>query len=198
MHIKLILYINFEQSIACTEVRSSSIGALPSKMATVDSKEYTWAVLYLVGCKENPFTKAPIIPDTLLAAQAIVGIDQEERYVNYNGSIANGLNAQYKLFMLCSGDFFKHLDNIVDLSNAFFNYLRCQIVEIAIGRETAYSLCTSVFPPMTQKNVALRALLTLDEVKFLTKNQAPLDQIAPLRFNPHPQLEENITRYNLK
>ncbi len=162
-------------------------------MASIACKDYDWAVLYLIGCTNDPFTKVPLIPNTVLTAQAIVGLKPEERHKNFNGSVANGVIAQYKIYMLCGGEYFIHMDNIVDLLNSFYGYLRTQLFE-AIDRESAYTICTSVFPPITKPNLALHALLTPYEVKFLTRSQAPVAYIEPIIFNPRAIMEENVVK----
>ncbi len=164
-------------------------------MATfVDCKEFKWAVLYLVGSPSRPFTKAPIIPDTVLAAQAIVGITtDEQRFITYNGTIANNLVAQYKLFMLCGPEYMAHVNNIVDITNAFYNYLR-SVVSPGLDRETAYSLCTAIFAPMTKKGVAIRALLSPYELKYIMRSNLPVAKIEPIRFQPHEEFEEDVVK----
>ncbi len=163
-------------------------------MAVVDSKEYTWAVLYLIGCAESPFVKAPVVADTFLAAQAIVGLSDTDRFVNCNGSVAHDVHAQYKPFMFCGPEYFAHLSNIVDLTNWFYNYVRT-VVDPNMGRETAYALCTSIFPAMTRKDSALHVLLSRDEVKYLMNSPKPVTDIEPIRFNPHEVMEETVVKY---
>ena len=157
-------------------------------MAFVESKEFTWAILYIIGIKENPFVKVPIVTDTLLAAQAVVGISPEERNVNFNGSVANHVNTQYKVYMLCGPNFFLHLDGIVEIVNAYYDYLRSRLVDHEIDRETAYSICTSVFAGTTSPKMALRALLFSYELKYITGRE------KPVRFEPHPIMDEDVVK----
>ncbi len=162
-------------------------------MAVVDSSEYTWAVIYIIGCSTDPFAKAPIVPDTVLAAQAVVGLTQEKRMVNYNGTVANGVIAQYKVYMFCGPEFFPHVSEIVDILNWFYGYLRSD-VDPFMSRETAYAMCTSVFPAKTDRSRALRALLSPLEVKEMTRSNADMSAMEPIRFGPHPIMEDEIIR----
>ena len=157
--------------------------------------EYTWAILYLVGCKERPFAKTPVVPDTVLAAPAVVGLTDEDRMKNFNGTVAHNTIAQYKVFMFCGPQFFAHLDAIVDITNSYYDYLRTALVVHDVDRETAYALCASVFAPVTQHDSALRALLTRHEIKYITKSAADPIDIPPIRFNPHPVYEDSVMRY---
>ncbi len=159
----------------------------------VDSTEFKWAIIYLIGCSRNPVTKAPIVPDTVLAAQAVVGINEQQRFVNNNGTVANSVTAQYKLYMLCGPEYFTHVSNMVDLVNSFYHHVRSNVGS-GLARETAYAFCTAVFPPVTMKGAAIRALLKADEIKSLTKNPADLPDIQPIRFNPHPMMEEDVVK----
>ncbi len=159
-------------------------------MAIIESTEYTWAVLYLIGCSEDPFIKAPIVSDTVLAAQAVVGLTDNKRFINYNGSVAHGVRAQYKLFMLCGSDFFGHISNIVELANWFYSYVRT-VIDPQMDRETAFALCTSILPPMTQKDTVLDVLLSPDEVKHMLNSP---DRTA-ISFQPHPIMEMDIVKY---
>ena len=162
-------------------------------MATfVDSEEYDWVILYLIGC-EDPFTKVPIVANTVLAAQAVVGLSQEARFVNCNGTVANGVVAQYKTFMFCGPEFFQHVDNIVDIINAFYRQVRTK-PDFYMDRETAYGFCMSVFPPTTKPEVGIRALLRRHEVKSITKSSALLSDIQPIRFEPHAVMDRNVVR----
>ena len=162
-------------------------------MAAVDSSEFKWAVLYLIGCSENPFVKAPIIPDTVLAAQAVVGLEEKQRFVTYNGTVANGVVAQYKLYMLCGPDYFTHVSNMVDLINSFYHYKR-STVGSGLARETAYAFCTAVLPPVTKEGSAIHALLRAYEIKALTRSSSEPTAIKPIRFNPHPLMEEDVVK----
>ncbi len=160
----------------------------------VDSKEFQWAVIYLIGCAESPFCKAPIVPNTVLAAQAVVGLTQEARFMNCNGTVANNVKAQYKRFMFCSPEFFAHVDGIVDLTNSLYNYLRSDPGNFYMTRETAYAFCVAMFPPTTDPGRGLHAVLSLYEVKALTGVQgAPADQ-EPIRFFPHKLMEEDVIK----
>ncbi len=159
----------------------------------VDSVEYTWAVIFVVGCLDEPFVKIPVVRDTVLAAQAVVGLTHEDRFVNCNGTIANNVRGQYKLYMLCGPEYFAHVDNIVDIVNWFYKYLRTE-VDAAMDRETAYALCTSIFPAMTVKDRALHVLLTPFEIRLLTKSKEPVSAIKPIRFEPHPIMDKDVVR----
>ncbi len=157
--------------------------------AVVDSEEFTWAIIFVIGCTENPFIKVPIVRNTVLAAQAVIGIaDEERRLVNFNGSVANGVLAQYKLYMLCGPQFFSHVSSMTELVNAFYNYLRSTLLEHGIDRDTAYAMCTSVFPKHTEKDTAVRPVLTQYEVKFITGKE------MPIVFEPNHPMEENVVK----
>ncbi len=159
----------------------------------VASADYTWAIIYLIGCAEDPFTKVPIVPNTVLAAQAVVGLKPEERYKNFNGSIANDLRAQYKVYMFCTDDYFTHLDEIESIANAFFVYTRNKLNE-RIERESAYALCTAIFPPTTTRGKSLQALLTPHEQQYLTKSNVPLADLVPIVFHPRPAISKDVVK----
>ncbi len=163
-------------------------------MAFVESKEFKWAVLYLIGCSNEPFVKAPIVPDTVLAAQAVIGLSEDERSVNCNGLVAHKLVAQYKVYMLCGSKYFYHVDNIVDIANWFYKYLRTE-VDPNMDRETAYFLTTSVFPPTTRDEMGLHAIMTDAEVKAMLKTPAPIGDIPAIRFYAHGEVDEEVVRY---
>ncbi len=162
-------------------------------MALVDSREYTWAVLYIIGCSKDPFIKAPVIPDTVLAAQAVVGLTEADRFVNCNGSIGNGVYAQYKPYMFCGPEFFSHVDNIVDIMNWFYNYLRSH-VDPDMARETAYAVSTSIFPAMTDSKRPLQPVLSPLEVKKMTNSNLDVDTIVAITLKPHPLMGEDVIK----
>ncbi len=161
----------------------------------VDSSEYTWAIIFLIGCKNEPFVKTPIIPNTVLAAQAVVGLNQDKRFVNCNGTVANNLVAQYKPFMFCGPEYFVHMDKIVELTNSFFDFVRFGSHSEYVDRDTAYGMCMAMLPATTTPDAGLHALLTPFEVKELTRNPAAARDVDPIRFEPRPIMEENVVRY---
>ncbi len=155
--------------------------------------DVTWAVIYIVGCRENPYTKVPLVPNTVLAAQAVVGVTQEGRLMNCNGSIANNITAQYKIYMFCGPEYFTHLDNIVDLLNAYYSYLRYGLPD-EVDTETAFAISTAIFPARTSKDVAMHANLMPIAIKTITRSKANLMDIKPIRFNPRPVMSEDVVK----
>ncbi len=154
-------------------------------MASFDER-HTWAIVFLpaISAPGNPFLKVPITPDTDLDSLAASrGLTQYERLQTHNGTIGTGHIVKYRVFMLCHDTFFKDLSEIQAIANGFFNYLH-EWVDPAIHYDTAYAMTTSVFPPTTRSNLALRALLTPDELIAITRSPRQPGEVEPIRFWP--------------
>ncbi len=160
----------------------------------VASADFSWAVIFLVGCKKDPFTKTPLVPNTVLSAQAVVGLEQEQRLVNCNGSVANNMVAQYKIFMFCGAEFFGHVTNITELLNAYFEYLMTYpYAEFA--RDTAYTMCMALLPGETKRGVGLHVNVSPFHLKAITRNPGNLTDIKAIRFEPHPLMDPEVVKY---
>ncbi len=152
------------------------------------AEKHTWAIIFLptvsAADEESSFIKVPITEgtdiDTLAESR---GLTQYERLVTHHGSIGTGHITDYKVYMLCHSTFFMDISGMVELVNGFFKYLR-QWVDPAIHFETAYALTTSVFPPATRSDLAIRALLTPDELLTITRSARQPGEVEPIRFFP--------------
>ncbi len=158
---------------------------------------FQWAILYLPSSAagHEPFIVAPVVPDTYLAAQAVMAAKEpeENRFVTYTESIAHNLSMSYRIYMLAHGNFFRAVFGIVELLNGYFKYCLTRI-DKDMAMDTAYALCTAVFPYTTNADMALHALLAASELKAITKSRRHVWDVEPVRFEPEELPEENITK----
>ena len=155
--------------------------------------DYEWAILYLPHAEKDPFVKMPLIYDTYLGAQGSIGIDTRTRLEIHNGDIAYNVYSTYRIFMLLHSSFQRSIDPIVEITNAFYEYC-LQDIDCTMARETAYSLCTSVFPPVTIKDVGIHVLLTLFELHKITNVNSDIHYLKGLNFDPDAELDQHLTR----
>ncbi len=157
---------------------------------------YPWAIVYIEACVDAPFVKVPVFTKSPLRRHASDGLTDLTRFNDYEEHLIAGDAPdpiKFKVFMLCGEDFFAHATDITDLSNAFFYYLRAE-VDPSMARETAYAMCTAVFPPTSLTETGIHALLTLSEVKYITKDPKPLNDIAAIRLYPHLPMHDAIVK----
>ncbi len=158
--------------------------------------EFKWAIVFLPAVSDpgRPFIKVPVIEGTKVHSLAASrGLSQYERLETHRGSIGTGHDTSFRVFMLLHENFFKDISSIVDITNGFFHYLY-EWVDPAIHYDTAYAMATSVFPPTTRSNIALRALLTPDELISITRSARQPGDIEPIRFFPRQPPEVEIAR----
>ena len=133
----------------------------------------------------DPFVKMPLIYNTFLGAQSTVGLTTLGRMETYKGDVTINVYATYKIFMFVHEEFFRHLDNVLQLLNGFYSYCYNH-VDTAIGQETAYALCTSLLPTITKPDLALHILLTATEIKTITNDVRRVEDISSIIFEPAP------------
>ncbi len=155
--------------------------------------DFEWAIIYLPTLASDPFIKVPIPLESCLAGQAAVGIDTTygSRMQTYSGTIANNVFSTYKILMICHDSFFRHMDNMVDLANAFYRYCFSKI-DPSMSRDTAFALTSSLFPAETKRDWAIHVLLSPQEVKDLMKDPRPAREIFPVILNPIDPPEESV------
>ncbi len=156
-------------------------------------KRYDWAILYLPHADHEPFVKVPLVYDTYLGAQASVGIDNMARLETHKGDVAYDVYATYKIYMLLHSEFFKYLDQMIEIVNAFHEYC-LKDIEPTMSLDTVYTLCTSVLPPVTKEEYGIHVLLTPLEIKDMTKSSKDLRDIDSIYFEPAPLPEGMVTR----
>ncbi len=164
-------------------------------MAAFDVK-HNWAIIFFpsVVPPGRPFVKIPIVEGTDVHSLADSrGLTQYERLITHHGSIGTGHDATYRVFMLLHDNFMREMSGIVEIANGFFHYLY-EWVDPSIHYDTAYAMTTSVFPPATRPDLAIRALLTADEVIHITRSPRQPGEIEPIRFWPQPPPESGIAR----
>ncbi len=157
-------------------------------------EEYTWAIIYVPALipGNTPFFKIPIEPNTTVEAVAKDGLNERTRF-DLHSEVMGKVSVDFRMFMTLSEHFFAQLDDIVAIINAYFAYARSTIDPDMLPG-TAYALCMSVFPPRTFKDSSIHALLTLEEVKTLTKSSSPIEDIYPIRLDPHRPMDPVVVR----
>ncbi len=154
-------------------------------------KRFHWAILFLPHSTENPFIKVPLVYDTYLGAMSSIGLDQTTRLHMHKGDVAYHVFATFKIYLLLEDTFFKHLDSMVEIANAFYKYCFSDL-DPNMAPDTAYSLCTSILPPVTREDYGIHVLLTALEVKVLTKSEKELKEIESVYFPPSPMPEKAL------
>ncbi len=160
-------------------------------------ENFQWAILYLPtsAASQEPFVVVPVIADTYLAAQSLIATEEpeENRFITYNETIAYNLSVSYRIYMFTHGTFFRSIFGMVEILNGFFDYSLTKI-DPNMAVDTAYTLCTAIFPFTTKPNLGLHALLPASEIKAITKFKGPVSKVAPLRFEPDEIPEEDVLK----
>ncbi len=106
-------------------------------------KRYEWVILYLPHASNNPFIKMPLVYNTYLGAIASVDLTGMSCYQMHNGDVADNIFATFKVFMLVHKNYMRHVDAMVEISNAYYKYC-FEEIDPNMSDDTAYCLCTSI------------------------------------------------------
>ena len=154
-------------------------------------KRFDWAILFLPHAAEAPFVKVPLVYDTYLGALSSIGLDQSTRLETHKGDVAYNVFATFKIYLLIEDNFYRHLDSMVEIANAFFQYCFSDL-DPNMATETAYSLCTAILPPVTKADYGIHVLLTALEIRTMTKSNKELGEIKSIYFPPDRSPEGSL------
>ena len=108
-------------------------------------------------------------------------------------ALRHNVYATFKLYMLLDEGYMRHVDSMVEISNAFYEYCFHKF-DPNMSADTAYCLCTSILPPITRRGYAIHLLLTALELKELTRSNLPLKDVEAVEFEPSDEPEGFLHR----
>ena len=154
--------------------------------------DFEWAIVYLPTSSKAPFVKVPVAEDSCLAGQAAIGVQAAGgRMATYSGTIANNVFTTYKILLLAHDSFFRDMDLMVEIANGYFKYCMTKI-EPSMSRDTAFALCSSLFPEETKRDMAIHVLMSPEEVKTITRDKRNPRDIPPLLIQPKALPERDV------